>query len=318
MDVKTPGTMIILNGTPSAGKSSLGRVLPNILEGSWKTVEADSFVYDSVQRLINHLDSRFEIKTTLNELNDVCTKLVDNKKLTQEEIDNFFGDTFDQVFEKAKEYFQTGHKVILDWAILEENEAEEDGDLHGFNDFFNALRASNVALVLTYCPFATLIERVKKRNKEGKATEQRDYHVPIKYFSAIYKAAKQGEKPILGTLTRTEVIDILEAPFVKAEFEDIKKYKQFKSKTLKGLSLDRHKSINVTPRLKHDLIVNTGINSTEKCAQQIKRFFKSDRPFTAMRKNARKFGLIGRKSKKTKPQKTAWQKFWDYVLCRGK
>jgi chloramphenicol 3-O-phosphotransferase len=338
MPVRPPGTVILLNGTSSAGKSTMLRELPKVLEGSWKTVEGDDFVLLIIQKLIDHLNDKFGIETTYDELNDTCGKLMEEGKITQQWIDDFARqyDVNDLMFKKIHEHIRCGHNVVLDTVICEP--IEEDSDEYDFNGYFNELGLYNVAFILVYCPFTTLVERVRMRNESGVAKERREYGVPIQFFRAMYKAAQPGDTPILDTLTRVEVRRLLET-YVRSECETEKESNEFLSTVLKNLSLDRNESIRVTPRLKYDFIVNTGTHSSEECARQINEFLHSGRPFTAMRENARRLGLVEKRDDGAAaaaapvvegeeeelplaadpvwPAVGKWQRFKDWVLGRG-
>ena len=268
------GTVIFLNGTSSAGKTAISEELEKSLEVSWEEVAFDNFARIAIK---NFAKEKTGVILNLND--EIAEKeldgLVQAGKITWEEVNEFSEEKFyfilNLLLQKTEEHLQSGKNVIIDTINVEAD----------FKHYFEALHQFNVIFILVYCPVTTLVERIIKRNKEG---DERDFASVLRHFGRVYKAAQPGDAPILGTLTKTEIKNIFEQ-HAKKEFGTEKEYNKVLSEMLKNLSFDRQESIQVTPRLKHDLVVNTGELSTQEASQKIKQFMETKTEFTAFKEN---------------------------------
>ena len=190
--LNSQGTVILLNGTSSAGKSSIMKELPEILDGFWQPVEADAFAVIARKNFIDYLKEKFGVETTLEELNDTYIALNKEGRITEREVDAFFDkqDVLGQMFEKIRTDIQEEKNVIIDTVIGEGIDDEDpDNADYAFKTYFDALHTFNVAFILVYCPFAALIERVEMRNQAGVYEERREFGVPLWMFGKTYKKA---------------------------------------------------------------------------------------------------------------------------------
>ena len=164
--------------------------------------------------------------------------------------------------------------IVVDW--LFEKPAE-------FNNFYTLLKRFRRPLILVYCPFKKLEQRILKRIQKG---DNRFFSYVFKQFGRLYKDSENNSDPILGTLTKETVLRLCEK-HVRPELEKYKEdYKKYIDKLLTQLNLHNKTKIRVTPRYKHDFIVNSGTHNTHECALQIKKFLESGKKLDALRINS--------------------------------
>jgi len=205
---------------------------------------------------------------------------------------------YNKMIQKIKDLIREEKNVIFDVVSTEKQEI-----LNWCKEF----RKNKVLFVLAYCSFQELAKRVAARNM-GESLERRTFSQVWEQFGELYKAAKQGELPILETLSKNTVVGSVKSR-TKNEFEKKEEFDEFLSTLLKNLSLDNNITVQITSRYKNDLIVdNSKQSSSAACAKQILEFIKQGHKYTALQENYNKL----------KPSKSAWQKFWDFVLCRWK
>jgi proline iminopeptidase len=274
--------VIFLNGTSSAGKTALTAEIQKL--GQYEKVNVDEdFEEPFMQAAINYIKEKTGVEATFDNLPEVAEQLTKEGRLTKRDdkaIESLAKPIFINMLKKIKDYATAGKDIIVD--MLVENE-------RNFRDFYESLHALNVAFILTYCPFTKLAERVRQRISEK---DPRTFTQVFVQFSRLYKAAQPVDTPILGTLTAEEVkqnckLAEKDEPWIFEEME-LGSFDELTPTVLKNLSLDKNESIQITPRFKYDLIVNTGINTPQQCAQQIKNFIESETEFTAFKENYEK------------------------------
>jgi hypothetical protein len=139
--------------------------------------------------------------------------------------------------------------------------------------------------------------------------ERRSFSLVWGQFGELYEAAKRSDEPVLETLSRTTV-ERLAKLHARGEFKE-EEFNEFLSTLLKNLSLDNNITVQITSRYKYDLVVDSSKQSSAACAEQILEFMKQGREYTALQEN---YEVLTREP----PQRTLWQRFWDWVFCRGK
>jgi chloramphenicol 3-O-phosphotransferase len=280
--INAQGTIIFLNGTSSAGKTALTAEIQKL--GQYEKVNIDEdFGEPYMQAAINYIKEKTGVEATMDNLNEVAEQLTKEGRLTKiddKAIEALGKSIFINMLKKIKDDTAAGKDIIVD--MLVENEKD-------FRDFYEPLHDLNVAFILTYCPFPKLAERVRQRISEK---DPRTFTQVFEQFSRLYKAAQPGDTPILGTLTAEEVkqncvLAKQDKPGLVEEME-LSSFDELAPTVLKNLSLDKNESIQITPRFKYDLIVNTGINTPQQCAQQIKNFIESETEFKAFKENNEK------------------------------
>ena len=302
------GTIILINGTSSAGKSSISRALQKALgESSWEIIDGD------------YLSENPELATTMRELilRFIETKLKiqlspeEKQKIMSEDLFELDNEGFGlpaekheklqaymedqagpQIYKQAIRMSNAGRNVIVP-SVFEKNMKDE-------LDAFSA--HDNVLMVLVFCSLTKIPQRISYRNeaalRPGATAEEKDDIRPVsgvlRQFSGFYPAGNRIDMPVLEELTLDQIneawkfsandVDLFKD---QATEEKLKVYVKENYKEMMdnfGLKGDIS-SIEIRPRFYYDIIVNNGDCLAQECAQQIQQFMESGVPFTAMQKN---------------------------------
>lgn len=306
--VHPQGTIILLNGTSSAGKSAVSRASVQILgKSSWTIIDAD---YLSKTPALANAMKTLAIKFIETKLNTPLSKKAkikimqgDYKELNEKQfwlsdkkyskLDEYLEEQLlKQVYKSAINVAKTGKNIIV--PTLFESSMNDEFDAFSTQD--------NIVMILVFCPFSILPQRINQRNKaalhpNATAEERADIR-PVSgvlgQFSEFYTAGNRTDMPVLEELTLDQIneawkftaneIDLFKD---KGTEEDIKKYgKENYNKIMKNFGFKKGKStIKIQPRFYYDLIVNNGINSAKECAEQIKELVEQNTEFKAFQKN---------------------------------
>ena len=275
------GTVILLNGTSSAGKSSIAQELQKMWGDSCEFVGIDKDVHGpSLNSIISHVQQKTKEQVTKENIDNIAEKLIKDGATTQEDLDIFYAQTsnklFNRMIQKIKDFTKNGKNVIFDTIVGDDSEQE-------IVSLAETLRGENVLFSLVYCPFQELAKRIASRNSADKM-EQRDFSMVWRQFGGLYKAAQPSDTQILETLSKNTVTDLVQL-HARSEFEEEKEFNEFLSELLENLSLDKNDSVQITSRYTYDLIVNNATQSPDKCAQQINNFMREKNLYTAFQEN---------------------------------
>lgn len=240
-----PGRVIVLDGTSTSGKTSIVKHLMPILGTSYKKVAIDDFVTEVF------LEQE---------------KLQRSEKEFLKRIHERSGDMYDTI----RTLINSGKNVLVD-TVISGLEGEKDR-----KHFFEKLNGLNVFLVLVYCPLNVLAERINKRNekalKENNQKDTRSRSVAL-VFDDMYKTQESNNEVILGKLSHKDIELAYSNPNNELG-ETSKSFKQIKQNLISHFKLKDKETVNITPQLVYDCIVDTSKNNPKKCAQQVKNCFK--------------------------------------------
>lgn len=246
---KTPiaqGKIIVIDGASSSGKSSVTKQLSSMMDVSYQLVAVDDFVTNIFieQQKIKFPEKEFFEKEFFAKI-DKQTNIM---------------------YDKIKATVVGGANVILDTVLSglkgEESVKEQLEKLKGLKTF----------MVLVHCPLSVLIERINKQNelakKENKPGDERSIATALSQFGNIYRAKTLSDEAHLGVISRSEVETACEV--AKKEWgKNVDRYDQFKNWIFMQLDLKEKKTIELTTKIKYDLIVDTSSHSQRECAQKI-------------------------------------------------
>ncbi|MBU4270169.1 GNAT family N-acetyltransferase [Candidatus Dependentiae bacterium] len=285
------GTIVILNGTSSSGKSSIAKIFKE--KYGYEYFSFDNTFYNSAaewfeQRVLK-LEKKY-IKLPRNNPDAITRdtqKIIDKLKLKEEDYDfgvdftknqyvEFEINVFLKTLEDAKQYSLAGKNVVVD--VVWDNFRYKE-KLDGF-DYIT---------VLVYCKLDKLLDRVRTRNTISEV-EQRSFKQAFSTFEDFYKERGFESEILLDQLSRNDFEKACE--LVKSDFRIDKKielneesnfkkdkYNEFINKIKINFGFDNKEieSVKITPKLSHDLIVNTGEFEPDVCAENIKNFVESER-----------------------------------------
>ena len=243
---KPQGHVIVLDGTSTAGKSSIIKYLLPMLGNSYEKVAIDDFVTPVFLEQGKQQRSEKEFLQRIHEVSG-------------------------GMYNKIRKLISEGKNVLVD-TVISGLEGEKDRE-----HFFEKLNGLKVFLVLVYCPLNVLAERINKRNekalKENKPKDTRSRSVAL-VFDDMYKAQQSDNEVILGQLSRKDIELAYSNP--KNELgETAEAFKQIKQNLISHFKLENKEVINITSRLVYDCIVDTSKNSPQQCAQQICDYLKT-------------------------------------------
>jgi chloramphenicol 3-O phosphotransferase len=161
-----PGLMVLLNGTSSAGKSSLAEVMVRESGAKYEVVSFDDFYRAYLEK--NHL-------TRMN--------------LEQHE------DFLLSFYRHARERSDMGKNVIIDTVEFD----------RAYDRYCDILNCSNVIKAVVYCPPQHLLKRIEKRNNSGDPSSRRPVLLAFQQFLELYKPQTSPEELVVEK-TSTRVI----------------------------------------------------------------------------------------------------------------
>lgn len=228
------GSLIVLQGTSSAGKSSIAQRLQTILPCDWSIVALDTFLGPE---LVSRAVQEGLIIDGMSELE--CQKIIADHI---PELFSFFDasvwrrikvDTYAFV---AKEIC-AGRHIILD-TVLQKDEFEVD------SCFMTHLKNFPVSIVLVYCSPFHLVEHTNIRNDCGDFTQTRDLDRVLQMFCDLYVPVSCDQDEFVDQLIEADMLD----------------------QRLRDL----FGTVSIKPSFgSYDCIVNTGLMSVQACAERI-------------------------------------------------
>jgi uracil phosphoribosyltransferase len=236
------GSVIILDGTSTAGKTSIAKNLVDMLDESYEYIALDDFV---TEVFMEQEKQHFPHKELLRR----------HFRRT--------GDMYDEIIK----FVGQGKNVIVD-TVFSGQEGEKD-----IRQGLEKLKDLNVFMALAYCPLPVLADRINSRNEkalsENRAEDMRSMVVAVK-FDDIYRT-KEPDDVVVGFIS-PEDIELAYEPPKGASSEEVNKFAKAKANLLKYFG---KKSIPITPKLEYDCIVDTNKLDPQECALQIYECLKT-------------------------------------------
>jgi uridine kinase len=165
------GTVIILYGTSSSGKTSIINELKKIYGNTYQIVNIDSFLST------HNPPEEKEIKAESPEEKDL--------RMSRLLIDMFYG----FVREKALK----GQNVLVDTVPVLDIDVE-------YVQVLQVLKGLKVVKVLLYCPLDRTLAHVEKRNLGGVKEEHRDPTTPIPQYAQLYKVQELDSEKVIDKI----------------------------------------------------------------------------------------------------------------------
>lgn len=266
MHKKKYGTIILINGTSSSGKST---ILNEIQKQSpeYVILKVDDFWIEELTQKAQELGWNKDINS------DPWFYL--HQYLTRKTGKDYFdtelrGQLFTEVskfYSTAKNKARAGKTVVLDTVLEYEN---------AYQQAFDYFKNEHLITVLIYCPFDLLLKRVKQRNALGLAQEMRTAFLSFEQIPAMYKIQEHSDEPIVDIVKSRMVKDALEGAIQELIDQNISKeylpkLEQFKRDFIKQFQLDEREEINLVPRHHYDIVFKNDIwANSQEIALQIK------------------------------------------------
>lgn len=267
--------IIFLNGTSSAGKSSIAAQLQKELDDAYTVVSIDDFMLESLTKEIRKLKiidkktnpkSIWEVRYYVDQLPE------DQSKDIHAYLKEFNSDSARRMYNHIVRLAKNGENVIVDHVLTHD---------HDILNCMQRLNRFDTAFVLVYCPLDVLPKRVEARNNSGIVKEKRKLDCVFSLFSYIYAPCDKGDH--LDTLYLKDFKYLIDS--VKDNFIKVEKFSRFKDLMYNRLKFSNADTVHIKPKLSYDLIVDSGSKSPEDCAKQIKDFMRKNKEYNAVSKN---------------------------------
>lgn len=237
------GTIVLLNGTSSAGKSSIVQSLSHMYGDMYEVANGDTFL---------------ETYSFTKEQESMPTDILQRQIL---------GDLFLHVNKLAAE----GKNVLVDVVEFDDH----------YDYYCSILDCKNVIKILVYCPPDVLVDRVAERNRLGEEKEKRPLNLSFAQFKNIYKVQESADERVVDRIATScikygldKAVEEIRQLMKESGQQDIEA--NIESGVVKPFSeqfnLDTAQEIVLVPKHHWDLVVNTGIQSPQEAAQTIAAF----------------------------------------------
>ncbi len=275
--IGSKGKLVLLDGTSSAGKTSVSSRLVVKYSKQFEPIGIDDFITEVFELRKKHQLSERHFVSLCN--NNVASMyaLIAQKVLA-------------------------GHNIICDTTLT------CLGDAQSTDRWFKYIKDLTGFLVLVYCPIHLLAERITLRNEQavacGTPENSRLITVALHQFGVMFKPQENIGEPIIDTVHRHQIEYAcqLARPSFKT---NIYAFNEFQSTLLAQFGLIDKKFVYITTRLVYDLIVDTHKHSADECVQQVTSHLDFDfNKSIALTVNCRNLQLLGK-----------FMLNWAHLLC---
>lgn len=265
---ESKGTIIILNGTSSVGKSTLASQISKKLKDS-VIVRCDEVAVDVFKNLVNKKNYTISENTPKDLLSLIYKGVPD--------IDpNFLDDEINkEMYERIRSAASQGKIVINDNAWIQQKDAENcEEELKGFS----------VICIFVHSSLNDLLVRVKKRNEQSSEIEHRVMTLPFQTISLMYRTVNKENECIVDTWKAQSVREFMD--HLQKEFETIKHlYNSYWVEEATSFfsslqefydhfKISNENSVPVTSKFPFDYLINTSKSTLEECTQQVVHWLK--------------------------------------------
>jgi chloramphenicol 3-O-phosphotransferase len=260
------GSIIIINGTCSSGKSSILQELKKLFDQDAVFLSLDDVYHDVVRQEALELGLIHQQMSQAQEYENI-TKNIDKIFVT---LAPKRLHVIEQFYLQVKQLSLQYRYVILDTMFY----IVETQDL----DFFvQQTQNIDTFYVLAYCSPDIVAQRLITRNNHKKDTQTRRVIPNLQHFCKLFEPANSPEK-IITYLTLQELqkmFSLVQNYFFENQMIETP-ILQLQESYLKTFFMHSTQIVGIQPRFAHNMVVNTGKHAPQECAQQIKEgFFKS-------------------------------------------
>ena len=242
-----PGTIVLLTGTSSAGKSALFNAF---LQGYGTTYQA--FNFDDYEVVASQKVGR----------------LFNDQELIA------LSDTF---FQEICDASQQGKNSLVDISVA--IPANPDDLRYAGHPAFMYGVVKQAVKILVYCPLDIIEQRVAARRATGKPEEQREAYAAFRQFPNFYKLQESDNEMVVDTVATETIKQVLQRvvddiirrlpPEERAEEVGIE---TFRKEFIKRFALDDDKKIVLVPIHPWDLVINSSVHTPTENAQIIAEY----------------------------------------------
>lgn len=254
--IEKQSTIILLNGTSGAGKTSVAQALQALFKDSAGQASCEQTIMQVVfEQAQAHGFNLSKLQANLSVFQQWVTSHWD-----QATINKMMEEASKRFTQQVQTLLQTKQYIIIDEAALNQNEIEL---YEKYGPIFK---------VLLYCPITILPYHILAHNR-AVPEDQKSLSIALSQFTSLYYPESLDYHTLAGCITLEDINrtfmtrDIRVFPHMSLGEIDVT------MKTLLSI-FKAHFSLNsddiyLAPRLPHNLILNSGISSPEECARLI-------------------------------------------------
>lgn len=251
-----PGKILLLNGTSSAGKSSIAKKLHERLGLSSMIMSIDDFMRAETMQKAQEFGCTIgagDFKSWWIDLQVIIEHLpVDDR-------DTYFRTCLLKFYHEIKQHVLAGKLVIVD-KVLECT-----------NDFYDVLGDLPLIMTLVYTPLHKVLKNLMQRNRSKDAYHRRVFASAMRQFYVLYRP------PYEDLETDDQVLDIIDiadlqgsCDFLRDEaYWEPEKVERFCRSFMYKFTDDTPKKIAIIPVLDYDCIVNTEKLLLDVCVERL-------------------------------------------------
>lgn len=267
---KPPGVLLLLDGTGSAGKSSIGRELERSLDHSVFLSE-ELLVFNAYNHLIRQ--HKLQPPQPLHNLGELLRYRQTLPAATEAALKQEFKSTGEAFMKRDTRRLirqilgQGHHTIILDNTLWQPELVRQwQEDTRDYNTFH----------VIVYCPLKKLLKHIQTRNLSPETYEHRDVALPLEMYFSMYRPAGPKTRRVIDTLERNAVVRDLRNCFAyQKSLTGQNTPDSLLQSYLRRSHLDTRAKVKIAPFFDYDLIVNTGTSSPSDCAKEIQSMLYS-------------------------------------------
>lgn len=253
--IKKPmtGTVILLNGTSSSGKTTIINELEKY-GGMYKILSYDTFVRTFDPLYIKTHPEQIKEWEELEKVSAVDKKA---KQKLDKLTEKYNRKCFDDFYALIKDEALKDKNIVVDTIV-------DDAEFGKLSRILGTIKVINVLL---YCPLDIALSRVKQRNLTGIKEEQRDVFQPIGQYELIYKPQENISEKVVDTISSKDLKQLLRTAideYLKTLPEKLKNQAVEIAESLEGhykgfvrhFKLDELGEIAIVPIRPYDLILH--------------------------------------------------------------
>ncbi len=260
--MSSAGTIIFLNGTSSAGKSSIRRALPALLEDHTEIVDIDQVALEMLQTIIK--ERHYMPDKNLDIFSLVAS--VPESILSKQDVIDLYPAAQKKAYELIRKFFLEGKNVITETVVF---------GYYDTRQCLDALHDLPVMFAFVYCSPKILLKHVLERNQLDDKGEHRDILIPFTHFLDVCKKQEEGDYRI-DTMTREGINALFDSISLNmncdCQNEELSgAIHSLHARFISTFKLHEKSEVGISPILNYDCIINTEAMSSQECAEQILR-----------------------------------------------
>lgn len=257
---------LVLNGTSSAGKSTLAKNFKDLapqqrIEILQFDTEATQVIKETLETMGHHYDGKTDIWTWFDTLPEEIKKKIDKGEGSWGE------QSYKRLIAKAQTSVAKGINVIIDTVFSDET---------SYTRFKTELSPERTYFVLVYAPILQLLTNVLARNSSGNKSEERDLSMPFgQYLQEFYQPCDSSSPNKLDVLTREDFDVVFQELERCSKDQDQDNLKDGKAKVISTFFGDKEATGIALKMSPHDFVIHTENANSYDCAQTLAAWLAS-------------------------------------------